>query len=665
MKKMLSVVTALTVTMSSFGAFASFFEPGGITPFESDNNAIGPEGYRVPKNDAVVTDVKVQTSWNKEDGYSHHDTAGAALSKEYADKAETFDAQAILKMENVAKEWNSYINVATAYGISRSNAINAVDIEGEFVITITWDGTGTDASLVGIENKELEKKAENSGYQWLDVNGYKASDFFKMKSVDYADTDANGKRTFTLTMEVKDDLDKTALDSFFNQANDDNKVFKFEVEKNTVNGKNKPYEIKGEFKGYVTVSIGIAAGLTNSDVSSTVYFGDSNTYKMAEKDTHPVPATDVEYVKLYVDPGIIDDGPHHGGGGGGVSRPTPTPTPTPTVEPTETPSATPTVEPQTGGTDNGAKLDYDNHYAYIIGYPTDDGTKIVKPENNITRAEVATIFFRLLTDESRTKFWTTENDFSDVESADWYNNAISTAAQAGIVNGYEDGTFRPNNPITRAEFAAIASRFANVPFEGEDMFSDITGHWAADNINEATTVGWINGYEDGTFRPDRNITRAEAMTLINRVLYRYVEAEDLRDDMIKWDDNTADKWYYANVQEATNSHTYEREAIGTYEAWTAITEPRDWEALEKETSTAASAGKEESAFEGIDETEDASDVTMEEVVDEAANSADEATGVVTDDTADTTDETVDEATDASADEVVDETTDETTEEVVE
>ena len=187
----------------------------------------------------------------------------------------------------------------------------------------------------------------------------------------------------------------------------------------------------------------------------------------------------------------------------------------------------------------------------------------------------------MLDDESREKFRTQENEFSDVNEGDWYNNNISTVAAAGIVNGYDDGTFLPNNKITRAEFATIAARFTSLVHEGENLFTDIDGHWAAEYINNAAITGWVNGYDDGTFKPNAEITRAEAITLINRVLYRYVLEEDLHEDMIVWSDNTPDKWYYTAVQEATNSHEYDREHIGEYETHTAITEPHDWESHEQ------------------------------------------------------------------------------------
>ena len=230
-------------------------------------------------------------------------------------------------------------------------------------------------------------------------------------------------------------------------------------------------------------------------------------------------------------------------------------------------------------------LNKDDHFAYVIGYP--DGN--VRPNANIDRQEVATIFFRLLTDESRIKAWSSVNTFKDVTSALWSNNAVSTMSSAGILNGYKDGTFRPNAPITRAEFAAIAARFDSSLYVGDNMFSDISGHWAADYINRAAQKGWISGYPDGTFRPDAYITRAEAMTLVNNVLDRRVKAEDMLKDMTVWPDNPTTAWHYAAVQEATNSHDYDRATPTEYEKWTKITPARDWSQLETQWATAAAA----------------------------------------------------------------------------
>ena len=223
-------------------------------------------------------------------------------------------------------------------------------------------------------------------------------------------------------------------------------------------------------------------------------------------------------------------------------------------------------------------LNGDDHYAYIVGYP--DST--VRPQNGITRAEVATIFFRLLTDETRNANSTKSNNYSDVAAGAWYNHAVSTLSAMGIVKGDSQGKFNPNAPITRAEFAAIAARFDDKANTTAVDFSDIASHWAKDEISAAANNGWINGYTDGTFRPNNKITRAEAMTLVNRVLKRLPEtAEDLHNDMIKWSDNSdTSAWYYLAVQEATNSHYYDLKE-NKHEKWSKLRETRDWTELEK------------------------------------------------------------------------------------
>lgn len=226
-------------------------------------------------------------------------------------------------------------------------------------------------------------------------------------------------------------------------------------------------------------------------------------------------------------------------------------------------------------------LNTDDHFAYIIGYP--DGT--VQPNGQITRAEATTIFFRLLTDESREQFWSTSNVYPDVKAGQWYNNAISTMTKAGIVDGYPDGTFRPDAPITRAEIAKIISLFAKLD-KSESRFSDIAGHWAEAYIRLAAGNGWIAGYPDGTFGPQRNITRAETATMINRVLDRVPSEEShllSRGVMQIWPDANPGDWFYLAMQEATNSHDYERNAkwAAADEQWTALRETRDWKALEQ------------------------------------------------------------------------------------
>ena len=248
----------------------------------------------------------------------------------------------------------------------------------------------------------------------------------------------------------------------------------------------------------------------------------------------------------------------------------------PPVDPDPTPDPDPGDKPE---------LNTEDHYAYIVGY--EDGS--VQPEGDITRAEVATIFFRLLTDESRDEFWSQTNPYSDVSEDDWYNNAVSTLTNAGIIDGYEDGTFKPNGNITRAEFATIAVRFFEATYEGENLFPDIDGHWAQDYINEAANAGIVDGYPDGTFGPQKLITRAEAMTMVNRTIDRHPHEDHLLDDMIVWPDNPETAWYYEQVQEATNSHEYTMntdDEQNPYEIWTELLPNRDWSELEKEWSDA-------------------------------------------------------------------------------
>ena len=217
-------------------------------------------------------------------------------------------------------------------------------------------------------------------------------------------------------------------------------------------------------------------------------------------------------------------------------------------------------------------LNGDDHYAYVVGYS--DGT--VRPNANISRAEVATIFFRLLKEEVRDGNLTAENTFADVTDGQWHNKAISTMAKLGIVKGRRADRFDPDASITRAEFAAICARFNTKPVENSGSFSDISGHWAENEIERAAAFGWISGYPDGTFRPDARITRAEAMTMINRVLCRMPHSEsDLLDSMVRWPDNKPSDWHYLAVQEATNSHDFNRQGeIG--ESWTKLTSVPDW-----------------------------------------------------------------------------------------
>ena len=213
-----------------------------------------------------------------------------------------------------------------------------------------------------------------------------------------------------------------------------------------------------------------------------------------------------------------------------------------------------------------------DHFAYIIG----DDEGYVRPLANVTRAETAAIFFRLLKEDVREEYLTDRSGFADVEQGVWYNKAVSTMAALGVVKGYTEDTFAPHEAITRAEFAAICARFDTGTSDGESSFTDISGHWAESEIQRAAQLGWIQGDPDGRFRPNAPITRAEAMTIINRVLNRLPEEkEDLLEGMKEWPDALPGAWYYLAVQEATNSHAYERKGE-VYERWTALNVNPDW-----------------------------------------------------------------------------------------
>ena len=263
-------------------------------------------------------------------------------------------------------------------------------------------------------------------------------------------------------------------------------------------------------------------------------------------------------------------------------------------------SASAPVVPSPGGSKEPSDLNITDHFAYVIGYP--DGT--VRPDGNVTRAEVATIFFRMLKDDAREKYWKTDNRYSDVKSTDWYNNAISTLSNMGIIDGYPDGTFRPNAGITRAEFAKIAVSFFkdNVRETIGDRFSDIHGKWYTEYVNLANELAIVNGYPDGTFRPDNKIIRAESMTIVNNTLRRTPCKEGLLpvSVMITWPDNAASAWYYEAVQEATNSHEYSRASTTAKEQWTKLLPVRDWAAFERAWSTANSAANPGNVVDGQD-----------------------------------------------------------------
>lgn len=645
MKRICLLMSAAAVAMTSLMPMASaattysfannFFnkDSADVDIKEQANANLNAYGYpddAIPLNDGVNVglDMRLKQSTSTSDNYTYaelleqfknqYDSEEKPLkvSLTSSKKEKLVNGIASLNMLEVAKEWNAYLDAGVGKaekipGVSQENlreyAIENTDLNLELNIKIDVTNLEGEATF---NNEDLADGTAENGFKWSDVvvNGvtYSFAEMFKNGTENYS-VSADGKtKTFELNMKLAKDSSNPsnvnkALDAYFNaivnadkegkDVNDYNMILSIPDNVIGTYKTSGKYRIDGTLTGNVTIEI---PSITNKH---TVYFGtEEDNMSVYDASTFDAKAVDTEYIEVK----------SSASGGAAPSDPsvviTPIPQPQATPEATSEPNATatPLPDPQTQGTPDGAQLDYDNHYAYIIGYPDENGGDpiIVRPTANITRAEVATIFFRMLTDESRAKFWSKDNDYTDIVKSDWYNSAISTATEAGILKGYEDGTFRPNESITRAEFAAIAARFTSIT--GDIEFTDIAGHWAEQYIKDAAATGWIKGYEDGTFRPNNKITRAEAMTLINRILYRIVEDSSLiTEGALTWVDNLPGTWYYANVQEATNSHYYERDAIGSVEKWTEMREPRNWVAFIAEDATADSAGKEESIAEDL------------------------------------------------------------------
>ena len=326
--------------------------------------------------------------------------------------------------------------------------------------------------------------------------------------------------------------------------------YRFKVEYNSTEDK-FIWTINENVSNFAPVQLSYQVKLVNANTAAGTYKVLTNEYaKLTPKNSAGQVGTELKFN----DPEVsytVSGGGHGGNGGGTVTIPDDVPT----------------------------GLNGKDHYAYVVGYP--DG--MVYPQKNITRAEVATIFFRLLTDETREANMTKSNSYNDMKDGAWYTCAVSTLSKMGIIKGYEDGSFKPDASISRAEFAAIAARFDPDGDKTPATFSDVSSHWAKDEISIAANHGWIKGYEDGSFKPDQKITRAETMTLVNRVLKRLPETkDDLHKDMKTWPDNQNESaWFYLAVQEATNSHYQKLKKDGTHETWESMRETRDWAALEK------------------------------------------------------------------------------------
>ena len=514
----------------------------------------------------------------------------------------TGDFKSTLNMEPVRKAFEAYKNAANET-VEKDSALSAllptVPVKGEFTIDVIYDSR----MQIADKDKYLET-GKMTGF-----NDEAKEIFIDTKRTDAADPDHEGYNKFSVTVQVKAPTTE-ALQGVSHTGSWANTLVYADLEKSYETLlKDIDFTLpsvtvsEDPFSGtdlYYTESIDMTGSIVIGAEMSTINFdvqqaeGGANDYR-GVKDWEKISAT-MALLKQST------------GGGGSNARNTPAPVQTPnitvpTLAPgetaTPTPDASATVDPNAspaptlnpdGTTPNPdvpsvtpkpftpsnstvpSALNGEDHMVYVIGYPEGD----VRPLNNITREEIATIFYRLLTTEKRDSIYTKESGFSDVLKSRWSNKAIATMANGKYILGDAGTTnFRPADSITRAEMAAIVSRFLDTTPEiadSSDDFNDINGHWAATAIKEGVAAGWLTGYGDNSFKPDQKITRAEAMTVINRMLVRYVNEEGLVDGYVQWPDNPKDAWYYYNVIEATNSHKYDTRTFETsadfYEKWT-------------------------------------------------------------------------------------------------
>ena len=480
----------------------------------------------------------------------------------------TGDFKSTLNMEPVRKAFEAYKNAANET-VEKDSALSAllptVPVKGEFTIDVIYDSR----MQIADKDKYLET-GKMTGF-----NDEAKEIFIDTKRTDAADPDHEGYNKFSVTVQVKAPTTE-ALQGVSHTGSWANTLVYADLEKSYETLlKDIDFTLpsvtvsEDPFSGtdlYYTESIDMTGSIVIGAEMSTINFD----VQQARNTPAPVQTPNITVPTLA--PG---------------ETATPTPDASATVDPNASPAPTlnpdgttpnpdvPSVTPKPFTPSNStvpSALNGEDHMVYVIGYPEGD----VRPLNNITREEIATIFYRLLTTEKRDSIYTKESGFSDVLKSRWSNKAIATMANGKYILGDAGTTnFRPADSITRAEMAAIVSRFLDTTPEiadSSDDFNDINGHWAATAIKEGVAAGWLTGYGDNSFKPDQKITRAEAMTVINRMLVRYVNEEGLVDGYVQWPDNPKDAWYYYNVIEATNSHKYDTRTFETsadfYEKWT-------------------------------------------------------------------------------------------------
>lgn len=570
MKKIISFVVVLTMLLSTTTSFAA-------QNFGDFVDSLGSEyydGQNLLQDVSVPTDISVKT----QSGADFEN--GPLILSLYNAKNAKFAFKASIDMDNVKARYEAYKKVAEVLigdDAALKAELNECTVEGQFKITVEYPVS--DAFTVN-----SAAKTDTAMVGFISENGKHLDIFEEPEARNYA---TDGK--IIITIKVKNGTTLAKLDALsdLELTYDDNRI--------TSAGR---YDIRGKVEGYTKINY------YNDEIDTINYLFEQEIGKENDQD-YRNPADDISATVI-----VQGSGPSTSLGGSAVVNKTLT-----IMDGEEDHSKKQyivgtTIEtgkldiPKKDGyvfagyyydkeltkpveevfklTDNmtlyvkwkECVLNETTHFAFIIGYPMEDGREEVRPENNMTREEIATVFYRLLKDDVRDKLFTSENSFADVDVQRWSNKAISTIANGKYINGYEDGTFKPASPITRAEFVTIAARLYAVDeiYTYDVDFTDVKGHWAEKYINYATASGWIDGYEDNSFKPDKYITRAEVMKIINHILNRYVKEEGLIADAKRWVDNSEDKWYYYEVIEATNFHAFDRAEGEKYEKWTEILE---------------------------------------------------------------------------------------------
>ena len=496
----------------------------------------------------------------------------------FASEAKDFDFQARIDMSGVREAYDNLVKDAKAWaadkGISESSAVSTINntvVTGSFKVEIEYPGT-------------IEIPADFSGAK--DMSGFAFENGGNVTDV-YTETSRTAAANkLTIDVKVKDNL-------VIKDLNLDNLTLTCEGVK--VNSDAiADYTINGKITGETSAS---AAGITSkviydfNDTSATVKIVDPSSsggssgsssktitikFDTGDSGIKIDAVTSKNSVEVNFDTITVPtvEGKEFGGFYADAAFTQPltgkkTFTTSTTIYTKWTDKGTEPVEPDKPD----QPIFTDKHIAYIIGYP--EGT--VKPEDNISREEVATVFYRLLRAEKQIEIASTENRFSDVDESRWSNKAISSMAKGGYISGYESGTFKPEQFITRAEFVTIIANMYKLDKTPATSFSDVTnGYWASGYIGAISTKGWVNGYEDGTFKPEQFITRAEVMATVNRMLGRKVSADGISADAKIWSDISASDWYYLDVVEATNAHEYTKAEGAEAETWTKVVDNNVW-----------------------------------------------------------------------------------------